>query len=263
MVVVGGSRGLGKEIAGEFGSLGAKIILMARTESELVRASEELQSRNIKASYLTCDATDWNSVKTAFERLNREHGEIDILVNSIGRSTRSDILEIDLEEYRDLVDLNYLGVVRCTKAALGSVLKTNGHIINIGSLASKTAWPFMGPYTGSKFALAAFTHQLRIELGNQIHVLLVCPGPIRRSDEGTRYDQQAGTLPGSARRPGAGTRIKGICPKKLAKKIVRSCERRKAELIVPFKANLLFLAAAISTRLSDWLLNVFRRKDDR
>ena len=63
-------------------------------------------------------------------------------------------------------------------------LRRRGHVVNLGSLAAKTAARWMGAYPATKFALAAYTQQLRLELGPEgLHVLLVCPGPVARKDD--------------------------------------------------------------------------------
>ncbi|MEC9093472.1 MAG: SDR family NAD(P)-dependent oxidoreductase [Planctomycetota bacterium] len=254
IVIAGGSQGLGLEIARAFGEAGGKVILMARTVASLEQAVQELKSANIDAQYCPLDATQWQSAQTAFESIINEFGQIDVLVNAIGKSTRSNIRDLDLQEAVDLMDLNYFSALHCTKAALESLVQTQGHVVNIGSLSCKTAWPFMTPYTASKFALAGLTHQLRIEMGSKIHSLLVCPGPIQRKDAGARYSRKTTGLPESANAPGGGAKLKGICPAKLSRMIVRGCERHQSELIVPFKARFLFILSAISTRLGDWLL---------
>ena len=83
------------------------------------------------------------------------------------------------------------------------------------------AAPYLGAYPVSKFAVAAYSHQLRLELGPRgLHVLLVCPGPIARADAGSRYADQATDLPPSARRAGGGVRIKGLDPDLLAARVL-------------------------------------------
>ena len=152
-------------------------------------------------------------------------------------------------------ELNFLGLVRCTQAAAPHLIASRGHVVNIGSLAAKTASRFLGAYPASKFPVAAYSQQLRYELNPQgVHVLLVCPGPIARPDAGRRYDDQAGSLPESARRPGAGVKLKGIPPQRLIAKILRYCERRRPELVLPAKARLLFALAQLSPRLGDWII---------
>ena len=97
------------------------------------------------------------------------------------------------KQFQAFLDLNFFGTVRCTRAAVPRLLMTRGHVVNIGSLAAKMAASYLGAYPVSKFAVAAYTHQLRLELGPQgLHVLLVCPGPIARPDAGQRYSGEAG-----------------------------------------------------------------------
>ncbi|MEE2642797.1 MAG: SDR family NAD(P)-dependent oxidoreductase [Planctomycetota bacterium] len=253
VVIAGGSRGLGLALAREFGNLGADLILLARGDAELQQVAKRLEKDAISVRTRSMDALDPESVEQAFAAIGQD-SKIDVLVNAIGKSTRSDIENMDLDEAEALMDLNYFSALRCTRAALPKLLDSRGHLVNIGSLSSKTAWPFMTPYSASKFALAALTHQLRIELGDRLHAMLVCPGPIKREDAGQRYEEEATGLPDAAKQPGGGARLKGICPARLSRLIVRGCEKRKAELVVPWKANLLFIASSLSTRLGDWLL---------
>ena len=111
----------------------------------------------------------------------------------------------------ELLDLNFFAMVRCTRAAAPLLLESGGHIVNIGSLAAKSASRYVGAYPVSKHAVAAYSHQLRLELGPQgVHVLLVCPGPLTRPDAGQRYDKQAKDLPEAVRQPGGGVKVKTI-----------------------------------------------------
>ena len=128
-------------------------------------------------------------------------------------------------------------------------------MVLIGSLASKTAAPYLGAYPASKFPLAALAQQLRLERGAEgLHTLLVCPGPIARDDAGRRYDAQAGSIPASARRPGGGAKVKAIDPAELASRILRGCEQKREEIVAPRKARLLFALAQLSPALGDRLL---------
>src|SRR5690606_33997713 len=130
--------------------------------------------------------------------------------------------------------------VRVTRAALPHLLKSQGSVVLVGSLASKSASRFLGAYPATKFPLAAYAQQLRLELGTAgLHTLLVCPGPIRRTEAASRYAEQASGLPASAAQPGGGVKLKGLDPARLAEQVIRSCETRQAELIMPGKARLL------------------------
>ena len=85
-------------------------------------------------------------------------------------------------------------------------------------------------------------------------MLLVCPGPIRRDDAGTRYAEETGDIPAAAQRPGGGAKLRGLDPDWLAERILRACESRQAELVLPAKVRLLLAIAQLSPRWGDWLL---------
>jgi short-subunit dehydrogenase len=106
--------------------------------------------------------------------------------------------------------------------------------------------------------VAALAQQLRLECDERgIHVLLVCPGPIARDDSNDRYIDQSDEVPPQAYQPAGGAKVRRIDPRKLAERIVRACEGRRAELIVPRSARLLFAVAQLSPKLGDWFLRKF------
>lgn len=253
-IVAGGSAGLGKAVAGALARGGAQVVIAARDGPRLAAAAEELAGSG-EVSGTATDCTDGQQVdelvRTTVERFDR----LDAVVNCVGQSSRARVLDVSAEQYRQSLEVNFLSAVHCARAAAEHLIDSQGHLINIGSLAAKTASPHMALYSPGKFALAAYTQQLRLELGPRgLHVLLVCPGPIKRGDGEARYAEQSKDLSASAAKPGGGARLKGLAPGWLAGKILQACERRKAELIVPAKARWLFAIAALSPSLGDWLL---------
>ena len=254
VVVTGASAGLGFTIAQSFAKRGAHPVLIGRDRQRLETACSELSRSDASCDSVVADVTNLDDCRKAFEAIVSRWGHIDALINNVGKSIRTDILQTTSEEYRELMETNFFSAVHCTQFALPELAKTSGHLVNIGSLSSKTAWPFLGPYTTSKFALAGYTQQLRLEGPANVHYLLVCPGPIDRGDAGQRYQKQVDTLPASAQEPAAGAKLKRISATALAEKIVRYCERRKPELVVPARTRLLFTLASLSPRWGDWLL---------
>ena len=94
---------------------------------------------------------------------------------------RGTVLATAVDEFRELWEANFLSALQCSKAFAPTLAHSHGHIVLVGSLASKVAAAYLGAYPSSKFPLAALAQQLRIELGEAgPHVLLVCPGPIAR-----------------------------------------------------------------------------------
>ncbi len=250
VIVTGGSAGLGFEIAKEFLTQGASVRIIARHQEMLDTAVERLNEfGNIRGH--AADVTQRDQVQSAFAEILKADNQIDALINNVGKSTRVKIENADAQCIGDLININLNSVVNCSLEALPSLQKSSGHLVNIGSLASKTAWPFMTPYTISKFAVAAYTDQLRMEGPKEIHYMLVCPGPILREDSKTRYANESSDIPEAAKKPGGGANIKGIPPTLLAKKIALSCQQRKREIIYPIKSKLLFLIQHIWPSMGD------------
>ncbi|MBR5161539.1 MAG: SDR family NAD(P)-dependent oxidoreductase, partial [Thermoguttaceae bacterium] len=168
---------------------------------------------------------------------------------------RGQMLDWTADKFEKVMKLNFFALVRVTHAFLPELLKTQGRIINIGSLASKSASRWTGAYPTSKHAVAAYSQQLRLELGSQgLKVLLVCPGPIARETERLYPLEGLEDLPESARRPGAGVKVKKLDPKKLVAAILKASEKGLPELVMPWKARLLFAIQQLFPRLGDWLV---------
>src|SRR5262245_29702750 len=248
-LVTGGSSGLGLAIARAAAGQCAKVVIAARDGERLQAAAGQMGASGIAA-----DVTRQGDVERLIQTVVTDHGRLDLLVNCAGKSSRGLVAETTAEQFRELLELNFLATVRTTQAALPHLLRSHGHVVQIGSLSAKTASPHMGAYPASKFPLAAYAQQLRLELGSQgLHVLLVCPGPIRRDDAGSRYDAAA-TLPESARQPGGGVKLKGIDPDWLAARILAACERRQPELVIPARARLLFAICQLWPSWGDWIV---------
>ena len=253
-LVTGASSGLGLAIARELIAVGAQVALVAR---DTVRLQQAIRSLNVPAEQtlaITADITQQADVDRMQLQVQEQWGQLDLLVNCAGKSSRGKIEDTTPEQFQSLWELNFLAAVRCTRACLPLLLESQGHVVQIGSLASKSTAKYLGAYPAGKFALAAYSQQLRLELGERgLHVLLVCPGPIARDDAGDRYNAESTNLPEEAKRPGGGVKLTGIPPDQLAKKILRACERRQPELIVPAKARLLFTLSQLWPTLGDWI----------
>ena len=255
VVVTGGSRGFGNVLARSFAGAGASLVLAARGGERLDAAADKLYRRGAQVLAVPTDVTDPSQVEAMIAATIERFGKIDALVNNAGRSPRGELARTSAEDFGELMDLNLLGAVRCTQAALPHLLTARGHVVNIGSLASKVAARWGGAYAATKFALAAYSQQLRLELEDEgLHVLLVCPGPIARDEPRERSEEELAGLPPSARKPGSGVRMKQLDPARVAAAVLRACERRRKELVIPRRARLLFVLSAISPTWGDWLV---------
>ena len=260
-LVTGGSSGLGLSLAAAWGRQGARVIISARQQEPLEQAASRLGAQGYDVHPIVADGTWQEDVEQLLATITDRYGQLDVLCNCAGRSSRGAILETSPDDFQQLLEVNLLATVRTTQLAAKLLLASKGHVVNIGSLASKVAPPYMGAYPAAKFAVAAYSQQLRLELGPQgLHVLLVCPGPIDRLEAQTngsvpsRYANQVAGLPKKAAQPGGGAKVKRIHPDWLAEKIIKSCQQGRSELVVPAKARLLFVLSQLSPKLGDWLL---------
>lgn len=255
VLVTGGSSGLGRVIAEAFGAAGARVAICGLEADTVTAAAEEMCRSGISALGVHADITKQESVDALFAQVLERFGPLDVLVNNAGRSMRGKVLDTTPEQFRELMELNLIALVRCTRAAAPHLIQRRGHLVNIGSLAAKSASRWVGAYPASKHAVAAYSQQLRLELGPQgLHVLLVCPGPIARDDPRLYPLEGLEDVPERARQPGAGVKVRTIPPQKLAGWLLQACQRRQAELVVPAKARLLFAIAQLWPGLGDWLV---------
>ncbi|MBN1588766.1 MAG: SDR family NAD(P)-dependent oxidoreductase [Pirellulales bacterium] len=254
VLVTGGSSGLGRMIAEAAAQAGAKVAIVGLEPNVVRQATDELGGSNDVLG-VCANITRQKDVDRLFEAVNERFGQLDVLVNGAGRTDRGNIADTTPEQFCDLLELNFLATVRCTRAALPHLLARRGHLVNIGSLAAKTASRWLGAYPVTKFAVAAFSQQLRLELGPKgLHVLLVCPGPVTRKESRLYPLASSGGIPVRARRPGGGARTRAINPQWLAEEILRGCENRRPELVVPARARILFALAQLWPSLGDRIL---------
>ena len=255
VLVTGGSSGLGRVIAEAFGKAGAKLVIAALEAEAVETAAREMRDAGHDVLGVHADITRQDDVDSLFQQAVDRFGRLDVLVNNAGRSMRGKLIDTTPEQFRELMELNFIALTRCTRAAVPHLLKQRGHVVNIGSLGAKSAARWLGAYPATKFAVAAYSQQLRLELGPEgLHVLLVCPGPIARNDARLYPLEGVEDIPERARRPGGGVKVGKISPEKLTQAILRACERRQPELIIPAKARLLFAISQLSPRLGDWIV---------
>lgn len=256
VVVLGGSAGLGFHLATAWHAAGAAVTVVGRDKDRLAAAAARIRDQRDSSEVTTiaADVTKDADVERLFAQLD----QIDVLVNAFGRSARGKLEDATPADFAAMLEINLLAVVRCVRGGLARLQQSRGSIVNIGSLAAKLAPRFLSTYPTTKFALAGYTEQLRRELADEgVHVLLVCPGPIKRSDAGQRYAGSSADIPAQAQLPGGGAKTRPICPSQLSQQIIQACAARRPELIVPAKARWLDVIAAWSPVWGDYLIRRF------
>ena len=164
-VITGASAGLGRAIAHEFGKAGAKVGLISRDLSALEATAEEVERLGGTAATYAADVSDDQAVEAAAASFEERLGPIDVWINNAMVSVFSPIKEMDAAEFRRVTEVNYLGYVHGTLAALRRMLPRNrGRIIQVGSALAVRSIPLQAAYCASKHAIVGFTDSLRCEL---------------------------------------------------------------------------------------------------
>ncbi len=177
VVVTGASGGIGRATATAFGARGAKVALLARGEAGLAGAKHDVEAGGGQALVLPTDVADPAQIEAAAERVESELGPIDVWVNVAFTSVFSPFEKITPEEYKRVTEVNYLGFVYATMAALKRMTPRDaGTIVQVGSALAYRGIPLQTAYCGSKHAIQGFNEALRCELlhdKSNVHVTMV------------------------------------------------------------------------------------------
>jgi NADP-dependent 3-hydroxy acid dehydrogenase YdfG len=179
-LVTGASSGIGEATALALAEAGAAIAIGARRKDRLETLADRLREGGSTVLALDLDVTDEAACADAVRRTREELGGLDVLVNNAGVMLLGTIVGADPEDWRRMMATNVLGLMYMTHAAIdGMVEQGSGDIVNISSVAGRTARKGAGVYNASKWAVNAFSESLRQEVtGRGVRIGLVEPGAV-------------------------------------------------------------------------------------
>ncbi|NIK76069.1 hypothetical protein FHS15_001176 [Paenibacillus castaneae] len=249
--ISGASSGIGALVAVSLAEKGAVPILTGRNLDKLKEVSASIRG---DFSIYQMDVTNMKQVQQTIDAVIAKHGKIDILLNNAGYGKFQYFTDMTVESFEQMMDTNYMGVVRCSKAVIPHMLKQgSGHIVNIASMAGKIGSSKSTSYSATKHAVLGFTNALRMELREKgIHVSAINPGPI--------------DTPFFSLADPSGTYVKNVNwfmmkPQYVVKSIIRVMERKKDELDLPRAASIGIKLYQLLPRTADRLLGgLFNQK---
>jgi NADP-dependent 3-hydroxy acid dehydrogenase YdfG len=177
-LVTGASSGIGEATAEALAAEGASLALAARREDELTDLADRLASEGVETLVVPTDVTDEEQVESMIETTTEELGRLDIIINNAGVMLLEPVIEADRANFRQMVEVNLLGLMNATHAALPIMEdQGTGHIVNISSVAGRQASANGSGYNATKFGVNGFTEALRQEVNNDgIRTTLIEPG---------------------------------------------------------------------------------------
>ncbi|WP_336029403.1 SDR family NAD(P)-dependent oxidoreductase [Geodermatophilus sp. FMUSA9-8] len=179
-LVTGASSGIGEATAVALADAGAAVAVGARRADRLEALAGRLRDSGARVLTLDLDVTDEASCRAAVARTREELGGLDVLVNNAGVMLLGTIVGADVEDWRRMLSTNVLGLMYMTHAAIdGMVEQGSGDVVNISSVAGRTARKGAGVYNASKWAVNAFSESLRQEVTTRgVRISLVEPGAV-------------------------------------------------------------------------------------
>ena len=226
--LTGASSGIGEALAYELAREGARLVLSARTEQRLEQVGSQCRQLGAECLIYPMDISKTEQLKQAVPAVIRRVGKIDILINNAGRSQRSYARETPLVNDRQLMEINFFGVVALSKLLIPHMLHNrSGHLVVVSSITGKFGAPMRTGYAASKHALQGYFEALRAELYPALPVTIVSPGRIR-----TNISLHALTKDGEAYNKMDAGQAKGMPADRCARKIIRAIKKERKEILI-------------------------------
>ncbi|MEP2103189.1 MAG: SDR family NAD(P)-dependent oxidoreductase [Parasphingorhabdus sp.] len=193
--ITGGAAGIGFAIAGALAARGVKIMLADINQDKLDEAAAALTATGAEVGTVLCDVADEAQMRAAAQATIDRFGKVHIVVNNAGVAIGGRPGEIDMKDWRWIVDINLIGV------ALGVEIFTpliqshgeGGYFINTASMAGHGAAPGMAPYNATKFAVVGYSEGLKQELApSNIGVSILCPAWVKTNIHRSAFDKPTG-----------------------------------------------------------------------
>lgn len=181
ILITGTSSGIGLETAIQLAEQGHKVYATMRKLEKSTLLKQTAEKRGVKLNIMQLDVLDDQSIANCISEIIKSDGRIDVLINNAGAGFIRTMEQASMEEIKQVMDVNFYGPIRCSKAVLPFMRKQkNGHIINISSVGGLVGQPVNEIYCAAKFALEGLTESLATYLEPYfgIHISLIEPGGV-------------------------------------------------------------------------------------
>ena len=179
-IITGAGKGIGRATALALAKEGVSLGLLARTEEDLKNVADEVKEDGVDVAIATADVSSNEQVTSAIDKLLNELGSVDILINNAGIAKFGGFLELEVEEWEKIIQVNLLGMYYVTRAVLPKMIEQkSGDIINISSTAGQKGGPVTSAYSASKAGVLGLTESLAMEARkHDIRVTALTPSTV-------------------------------------------------------------------------------------
>ena len=239
--VTGAGSGIGRALAVELASRGARLALSDVNEEGLAESAELVEQRGATAHTQTLDVGDRDAVIAYADEVAAHHGVVHQIYNNAGVAFSRSVLDSTYEDYERILQVNLWGVIHGTKAFLPHLIASgDGHVVNVSSLNGYLAQGGMSHYCTSKFAVRGFTEAVRMEMlseGHPVGVSSVHPGGIKTNiaDAALTSARELGlpvTEADERRRKAYNEKLLRMDPAQAARVIVDGVEKGRGRILV-------------------------------
>lgn len=244
VLITGTTSGLGREFARLFAKNGYNIVAVARNEVLLQQQKQELERQfGVEMVYIVKDLSAENSAQEVYDEIKHKGINIDILINNAGFGSFGRYIDVDWQRQKDLASVNMLAMMQLSYL-FGKDMdrRGEGKIVNIASIASFQAGPYMAMYYASKAFVRSFSEALHEEMKSSgVSVTAICPGPVA-----TNFEKNAQMMNSAMF-----TKLRVYTPEVVAARSYRAIMNNKAVYVVGWPNKLLvFLTRFCSLKFS-------------
>jgi 3-oxoacyl-[acyl-carrier protein] reductase len=177
IIVTGGGRGIGRTAAIALAANGAKVAVVATTDTEINSVAQEIESNGNIALPIVCDVSNEEQVIKMVKKVNEELGIVDVLINNAAIAFVERIVDTKTSDWDKMMAVNLRGTFLCTREVIGPMMeRRSGKIINVSSRAGREPFANFTAYCTSKYGIIGFTETLAVEMSDyNIFVNVVCP----------------------------------------------------------------------------------------
>ena len=263
VAITGAGSGIGRALALEAAARGAHLAL-SDVDADRVDATAALLTDGARhVTTATLDVADRDAVVDWAEQVVADHGSVNVIVNNAGVALMAPVAELEIDDFRWLMDINFWGVVHGTQAFLPHLKASDrGHVVNISSVFGLMAIPSQAAYNASKFAVRGFTDALRIELeveGAAVSATTIHPGGIKTNiARDARGNENDPVLRAESER--SFDAVARTTPEKAARQILDAVEKDRRRALIGPDAIVFDAVARLPAVVPQRLLAAFARR---